>query len=144
MRILLMSALLAGTPATAFAQSWRVVAFDDETPRGASVAYADAASIERSGDEVRFLMQVRFASPPPDSDNLRSRMRVQCGARRWASEGTSLHVGDRLTHELGSTEMAEARAGTNGAVIVENICSGRFESEVVDPETHSRQLIGRK
>lgn len=138
---ILFAALAAAVPAAASAQDWRVVAIDDETERGISVAYADATSIRRNGDEVRFLMQVRFGSAPPQFDGLRGQMLIQCAARRWGSEGSALYLGEQRGEESAPTELQEVRAGTNAAIVLDNICNGRFESGTVDPAEHSRGVF---
>ena len=143
MRYLFLLAALAAAaaPAAADAQDWRVVAIDDETNRGVAVAYADVQSIERNDDEIRFLMQVRFGSPPPQFDGVRGRMRIECAARRWGSDGNYLYLGEQRGEDIGPTPLQDVRPGTNGAVIVDNLCSGRFLSGTVDPAAHSRQIF---
>ena len=136
-----LAAAAAAAPAAASAQDWRVVAIDRETQRGISVAYADATSIRRSGDEVRFFMQVRFGSPPPEFDGLRAEMRIECSARRWGSEGSALYLGEQRGQDVGGNPLQEVRPDTNAALILDNLCNGRFESGTVDPAVHSRGVF---
>jgi hypothetical protein len=139
-RIVAAAAALA-VPAAAMAETWRLVAVDEKTSRGVAAAYADLDSISRSGDELRFRMQVRFGSAPPHFDGVRSSMRIQCEARRWGSEDNHLYLGEQRGADIGPTATSDVRPGTNGAIIVDNLCSGRFLSGPVDPAVHSRTLF---
>ena len=142
--ILLIMLAAAAVPAAASAETWRAITIDDKTNRGIAVAYADADSIERDGDEIRFTMQVRFGSPPPHFDSLRSHMRIECAARRWGSEDNHLYLGDRRGDDIGPTEMAAVRPETNGSIIVDSLCAGRFLTGPVDPAVHSREVFGAR
>lgn len=137
------AAAAAAAPAAAYAQDWRVVSIDEDTPHGRSVAYADAASVRRSGDEVRFVMQVRFSRPPEGVDSLRGRMRIQCSGRRWGSEGSALYLGEESRREFPANALEAVRPQTNAAIILDNLCNGRFETGTVDPAAHSRTVFER-
>jgi hypothetical protein len=134
----------AWLPAAAGAETWRAIAIDDTTAHGAAVAYADTDSLSRTGDEVDFDYQVRFSSPPLDFDRLAGRMRIQCGARLWGSEHSAHYLGERRGSEFPAVELQPVRPNTNGSVIVDNICSGRFVSGPVDPAAHARAVFGAK
>ena len=138
------AAALSAVPAAAAAETWRAISIDDTTAHGAAVAYADADSIARTGDEIRFDYQVRFASPPLDFDRLQGRMRIQCGARLWGTEHSARYQGDRRGAEFSAGELQPVRPDTNGSVILDNMCSGRFVSGRVDPASHAREIFGAK
>ncbi|HYG29544.1 MAG TPA: hypothetical protein VD887_04945 [Allosphingosinicella sp.] len=139
--LLAASAALAGA-APAAAEEWRAVAIDDTTRHGMAVAYADADSIARSGDEIAFDYQVRFSNPPERFDRLAGRMRIQCGARLWGSQGSAHYLGETRGAEFPPMALQPVRPDTNGAIILDNLCGGRFLSGPVDPGAHSRAVFG--
>jgi hypothetical protein len=139
-------ALLAAATATAAgaqaqAPAWRVVTIDGDGEHGASVAYVDTAALVREGDEVRFNMLVRFQDPPPGTDQLRGRMRADCAGRRWGADGSAFYLGDTLIREMGPVALERVAPGTNAANVVEGVCTGRYLSDPVEPESHSRDLF---
>lgn len=137
------AAWAVAAPAAASAEQWRMIAYDDTTARGAAVAYADAETLARDGDDISFVIQIRFDGAPPEFDGLRGRMRIQCSTRRWASEGTAYYLGEQRGRDIPPTALQEVRPGTNGAVIVDNLCAGRFLTGPVEPGVHSRAVFGR-
>ena len=138
------AAALSAVPAAAAAETWRAISIDESTAHGAAVAYADTDSISRSGDEIRFDYQIHFASPPLDFDRLRGRMRLQCGARLWGTENSARYQGERRGEEFSGGELRPVQPDTNGSVILDNLCSGRFVSGPVDPAAHAREIFGAK
>jgi hypothetical protein len=125
------------------AEEWRVLAIDGAGQHGASVAYVDAATIARSGDDVRFTMLVRFQNPPPDFEYLRGRMRADCAGHRWGAEGSAWYRGDTAVRQFGAVELEPVQPGTNAAGVLESVCNARYLSEAVDPVSHSRELFGK-
>jgi hypothetical protein len=128
--------------APAAAEQWRAISIDDTSPHGMSAAYADADTIARSGDEIAFDYQVRFASPPEGFDRLAGRLRIDCAGRRWASEGSASYLGETRGVAFGSPTLEPVRPDTEGAAILDNMCGGRFLSGAVDPAVHSREMFG--
>ena len=144
-RLILFASLAFFAASAAGAADWRVVAVDDAGEPGhtvgASVAFVDVETIERRGDEVRFAMEVRFRPQQGRANIIRSVMRAQCTPRRWASEGASIYADGELIDRSGPDEMTEARPGTNGVLVIDGVCNGRFESGSVDPARHAAQVL---
>lgn len=140
-RLAALAAVAIAAAAPARAQQWRAIAIDDKTPHGMAVAYADAQTVARTGDEIGFDYQVRFSSPPDGFDRLAGRMRIQCSARLWGSQGSAHYLDGRRSAEFPPMELQPVRPDTNGSVILENMCGGRFLSDPVDPAVHSRGVF---
>lgn len=109
-----------------------------------AVAYADADTIERAGDRIGFDYQVRFSSPPEGFDRLAGGMRVDCAARLWGSEGSAHYLGKTRGAQFGPRALQPVRPDTNGSVILETMCSGRFLSGPTDPAAHSCEVFGAR
>lgn len=140
-RLSALAAVVAVAAAPAVAQQWRAIAIDDKTGHGMAVAYADAETVTRTGDEIGFDYQVRFSSPPENFDRLAGRMRIQCTARQWGSQGSAHYRDGRRSAQFPPMALQPVRPDTNGSVILENMCSGRFLSGPVDPAVHSRGVF---
>ncbi|MEA3015446.1 MAG: hypothetical protein QOI38_168 [Sphingomonadales bacterium] len=136
------AALALAAAAPAAAEQWRAIAIDDSTALGMAVAYADAATIARTGDEIAFDYQVRFSRPPATFDRLVGRMRLDCAGRRWGSDHSAHYLGATRGAEFGPRALTPVRPDTNGSVILENMCGGRFLSGPIDPAEHSWQVFG--
>lgn len=145
MRIVIRFAALAAAfaaAAPAAAEQWRAIAIDDATALGMAVAYADADTIARSGGEIAFDYQVRFSRPPETFDRLAGRMRLDCAGRRWGSEHSAHYLGATRGAAYGPRALTPVRPDTNGSVILENMCGGRFLSGPIDPAVHAREVFG--
>jgi hypothetical protein len=142
-RVAALAALLAAA-APAAAEQWRAIAIDDSTAHGMAVAYADADTIARSGDEIAFDYQVRFSSPPENFDRLAGRMRLDCAGRRWGSAGSAHYLGNTRGAVFDARALEPVRPDTNGSVILDNMCGGRFLSGPIEPAVHAREVFGAR
>jgi hypothetical protein len=138
----LAAALAAAAPAAA--EQWRAIAIDAGSAHAGTAAYADADTIARSGDAIGFDFQIRLADPPEGFDRIAGRMLIDCAARLLGSENSAHYLGETRAAEFGPRPLQPVRPGTNGAVILENICSGRFLSGPIDPAVHSREVFGAR
>ena len=144
-RLILFASVAVFASSAAQAADWRVVAVDDAGEPGqtvgASVAFVDVETIERRGDEVRFAMEVRFRPQQGRANIIRSVMRAECTPRRWASEGAAIYADGELIDRSGPDEMAEARPGTNGVLVIDGVCNRQFQTGSVDPAAHAARLL---
>lgn len=110
---LTIAAILAVLPAApAAAETWVRVGGDEK-----AVEYVDADSLKRSGDEIRFRHQVRFAAPRSEGfDRATFASVASCASRKWVMLSMAFNLGD---HELMSSSFRDdgkrespAEAGT--------------------------------
>lgn len=144
MRTFLASALLTLITAPAAAADWRVVLTDEEEDFGRSVAFVDARTVERTGDDIRFRVDIRIERPPITADGLRGRVRADCRTYSFETSDMSYYVAERLLRAAPAEPAHQAAAGEHMFVLLENLCGGRFLSGSVDPVAYARAFFGRE
>jgi len=141
MRAYFVVALIFSTSTTALASDWRVAVIDNESQMGVSISFIDLETIERSGDEVRFEMDVRFGRPPGRWDGFRARIRAGCQTRRWETEGVALYRGDERMGEAVPVPEQDAAPDSNAYQVIEAVCAGHYHTGTVDPTLHARSVF---
>jgi hypothetical protein len=144
MRFVLVSALLALPPAQAAAADWRVVLTSEEERLGRSVGFVDVATVERSGGDRRFWMDLRIERAPGRADGIRARVHADCGSRSYETSDGAYYLGDQRLHAAEPEPMRRAEAGQNMYVLLDNLCNDRYLSGSVDPSAYSAALFGRR
>ena len=124
------------------APQWRAAAFGSETGNMA-IAYVDQASIERTGEAVRFRLDMRLRAPlPSGQDRLEEVIAADCATRSWRGERNWTY--EENGRPMRATEVLEttAASGTVDNAVLTAACTGAFESGVVaDVDRHARLFI---
>jgi opacity protein-like surface antigen len=140
-----LAACAVSAAAPAAAADWRVVNIDGESERGGvSVAFIDLDSLSRSGDDVRFNMQVRFSTSPAQWDSLRAQVHVECSTRRWESTSSGLYLGENMVQESGRVPMSDTLPETNGFRVVAGVCGNAYMSGTVVPSDHAPTVFAER
>jgi hypothetical protein len=128
----LLAVLLIAAQASAPAPQWRVASFGQR-----AIVYVDAASVERTGDEVRFRLQQRRPGEPTASDRAVHAVTADCATRSWRStySWTYRENGQNLRAEENLT--TEARPGTVYGAALAAACEGNLGTPVTDVDRHA-------
>ena len=121
---------LAAAPAGAAAAEWRVAA----TSAG-SVAFVDAAGVERSGDTVTFRLDTRLREPLSHGRSLLSeRVEAGCASRSWKSKSSFRYREKGRDLTATDTITTTAKAGTVYAGVIDAACTGKYVTgAIADP-----------
>ena len=122
------AATLLALPAGASAENWRVASADEQ-----SVQYIDADTIDRSGERIRFIREIRLDRPQFVEgfrfDRVIQLAEVSCSQRLLYPLSTTAWLDDRQVHSEGPWDDAEAmRPGTNLGGTHDAVCSNRWAS----------------
>jgi len=135
--------LVLGFEQPASAADWRLVLSGQESDLGRTMTFVDASSVQRTGDTLLMLVDMRIEKPPVTADASRARLTVHCSERWFAISEASYYVGNRWLKPAPTEARQVAEPGTNMHMLLENICAGRFLSGTVDPVEYSRRAWAR-
>ncbi|HEX6374334.1 MAG TPA: hypothetical protein VFZ91_01290 [Allosphingosinicella sp.] len=122
---------------------WRVVLTDREPDVGRIVAFADAGTMSRTGDKVRFWLEYRLERAAEGADGYRGYVSADCAAFTYGSTGLARLAGARLIEADGEESGLTAAPGTSMRAAIEAVCTKSWRSPRVDPVAHARAEFAR-
>lgn len=122
---------------------WRLVVTDEEPDVGRVLGFADAGSLARAGDQIRFWLEFRLETAAEGADGYRGFVTADCASYGYGSVGLTALAGDRVVESGGGESGLTAQPGTSMRAAIDNVCAGRFLSGRADPVAFARARFGR-
>ncbi|HYE28266.1 MAG TPA: hypothetical protein VEA61_08540 [Allosphingosinicella sp.] len=122
---------------------WRVVLTDSEPEVGRIIGFADAGTMARAGDQVRFWLEYRLERAAEGADGYRGHVSADCGTFTYGSTGLARLAGARVVESGGEESGLTAAPGTTMRAAIEAVCAARWQGPRVDPVAHARAEFAR-